>query len=332
MQERSIHRVLDRLAEYDVQLEPVAALENAEIDAPQRIRLLHAHGVQAYNLVYAPTLNLTTIRRMNLNRFDGDAPVLLIGPRVHDRSAETFRSAGLQFIDEAGNASLRFGGVFIDARGRVLDTHEDDFDTAPGEANLFSPKRSQVIFALLTWPILLGAPLRHLAHAAGVSVGQAQSTVKLLEAHGFVLAEDDQVHVSDDLLDLWTAAYPTGLGPSLTLKSFAGDLERELHVEDAPVYISGETAVRDLRGAQTLTVYVDEFTPALAGRNRWRKDREPNVFIKRKFWSAPYEEGSASRLLRTAPLTLVYADLMSSRDGRLREVAAGLRTIIAPPR
>ena len=238
---------------------------------------------------------------------------------VAPKTAETFRRAGVQYLDTAGNALIVFGDVLVDIRGRP---RPDRAASRPRAAagNLFSTGRAQVVFALLAWPQLRHASQRELAHAAGVSLGQAHNTLALLAEAGF--GRNDLRPERTDLLDLWVAAFPTGLAKRLTLASYRGSIDtvKKVDVTD-PVYISGESAAAELLRPATLTLYVEDLDPNLPIVNRWRADGEPNVVIRRKFWHAPDGGDAPLAGLRNAPWPLVYADLLASDESRVRGTA-----------
>lgn len=254
---------------------------------------------------------------------------------VSPRSADAFRRAGIQFIDSGGNASIHFGDVLIDVRGRRTDRDQPQPEHEKG-GNLFSRARAQVAFVLLQWPRLWRAPQREVAEAAGVSLGQANDAVRMFRHSGF----GPGGHRSDtELLDLWVAAFPTGLATKLTLATYRGSVEefRKVNAED-PVFlagsaVSGELAADDLLRPAALTIYVAELDPMLPVRNRWRADGNGNITVRHKFWKTPSDESHDydGPLIgqRLAPVLLVYADLMASDDPRVRGVAPEWRRRVA---
>lgn len=250
-------------------------------------------------------------------------PVLVLSNFVSPRTADALRRASVQYLDTAGNAWITFGDVLIDVRGRP---RPKDVARAPTTGNLFSTARAQVIFALLAWPELWQAPLRELALTADVSVGQAHNARQLLSEAGY--RDGSQPAGQSDLLELWAAAYPTGLGAKLTRATYSGVIE---HVRPATehdaLYISGESAVQELRPA-TLTLYTAREDPFLPVANRWRSDGPANIEVRRAFWRAP--DGTRPGI-QLAPWPLVYADLAASDDPRVRQAAHDWRQSHAGP-
>lgn len=234
---------------------------------------------------------------------------------VSTRTADAFRRAGVQFLDQVGNAWIEFGDVLIDVRGRPRP--KDAQPAVPSTGNLFSTARAQVIFALLTWPRLWDAPHRDLARAAGVSLGQAHNTRALLSKIGY--HRDVAKNERTELLDLWAAAFPTGLATKLTRGMFHGALAPvKLADTDDVLYVSGEGAAADLLRPATMTLYVRDFDPRLPIVNRWRSDGPHNITIRHAFWDAPDPDPPG---VHPAPWPLVYADLAASDDPRVRDAA-----------
>ncbi|WP_245664921.1 type IV toxin-antitoxin system AbiEi family antitoxin [Actinoplanes subtropicus] len=329
----------ERLRELGVTFEVEHRDPDAGIDAI--ITLSRDSQRQRYAAEAKAPMTLSSVIRGKQEEFARSPdPQLIIGNRISRRSADAFRAAGIQFVDASGNAYITFGNVLIDVRGRTESTaissgthRPSDRPTRP--TNIFSSRRSQVIFALLSWPDLSHATVREIAAAAGVSTGQAHDTFLRLQQAGFLTTDSRRLERIDELLDLWTAAYSTGLGPRLELARYHGDPSRPLSgvTPERRAYRSGESAmgIGVVRPA-TLTVYIDHPDPKFPVLNRWDAgwDREPNIFLRQKFWASPRadeEEFSANG--QNAPWLLIYADLVATRDARLREVAQSWRARFA---
>ncbi|WP_129665985.1 type IV toxin-antitoxin system AbiEi family antitoxin [Phytoactinopolyspora endophytica] len=288
--------------------------------------LQRAKTMQVYVTTYLSPMTLTEVGKRRL--WHDSSSNLVVGDHINERSAAAFREAGLQFLDRAGNAWLTFDDVLVDVRGRTRGRGQIPAPQ-PKQRNLFSARRAQVIFVLLAWSAAIEASFRTIADASGVSVGQVQSTIKLLDDTGYLRqAGSRQLLRRDELLDRWTAAYPTGLGPKLRLRDFFGNVDHIEQVSNAQtLLIGGEAAVEELLRPASITLYAEELDPRLPATNRWRTDREPNIHLRRKFWKPPFPEGAATRVrgFARAPSLLIYADLIASGDSRQREAAGALR-------
>jgi hypothetical protein len=276
-------------------------------------------------VTYLPDMTFTESSHLARKRFDD--PLLVMGDRISERSANSFRDAGIQYLDAAGNAYITFDDVLIDIRGRRHTSSGSKAMLFDRPANLFSPRRAQVVFALIAWPELSRATVREIATTAGVSLGLAHEGLELLEKNGYLESgHSRELRGRRELLDHWTATYPSGLSPTLDLAQFAGDIEAVRLVSgDQPLYTSGESAVREVLRPVSLTIYVDHLDPRLPVINRWRSDRQPNIAVRRKFWTDPSRDERWSGIPEPAPWPLVYADLMATGESRQREAAQQLR-------
>lgn len=306
----------------DAQVEPAGPARTGVRSAA--LHLARGGSARAYELRYGATVSLAAAGA----EAAGQA-VFVHANFVTAKANDAFRRAGVQYLDAAGNAWIEFGDVLIDVRGRPRPDGGAPRTRAAG--NLFSAGRAQVVFALLAWPHLWQVPQREISNAAGVSVGQVNDTLRLLRdaRYGVGGARPDTA----DLLDLWAAAFPAGLAHRLTLATYRGEIGRATVDAVGPVFISGEAAVTDLLRPTSLTIYVVDLDPRLPVANRWRSDGEPNVIVRRKFWNVP---GVADNALVTkdtgaAPWPLVYADLLSSDDPRVRGAAKQWRDRHARP-
>jgi hypothetical protein len=330
----------ERLREFGIALEieppdTSGALGDADGGIDAIVTLSRAGARKRYAVVARDPMTLTSIARRVVP--PPPHPLLIVGNRATRRSAAAFRDAGIQFVDALGNAFITFDSVLVEVQGRTEPTDEvpEGGRRIAGSrhpTNIFSPRRSQVILALLTWPELSTAKVRKIANVAGVSVGQAHDALTELEQAGFLVPISRRLDRVDELLEYWTAAYPTGLGRRLDIARYHGDPSRPISRPRAeqPIYLSSESAEgTDIARPATLTVYLDFLDPKLPVMNRWSSnpDHAPNVFVRQKFWVAPLpDEEQPSTKARNAPWPLIYADLLAAGDARLAEVARAWRS------
>ena len=124
---------------------------------------------------------------------ESSLPVLIVAPWISPTMGARLQGLGIAYVDSVGNASLRFGTVVIEVSGRKKPAPRQGAGVVPSDAaarsgrngRLLTPANRRVIAALLDDVTLEGAPLRELAAAAEVSVGQAHKTVALLASAGY---------------------------------------------------------------------------------------------------------------------------------------------------
>jgi hypothetical protein len=327
--------LVGRLEEFGLQVDPREHL--SVVDIGHDVDLVLSRGQARQEFVMELKRHATFSGLGYDAGTDRNFPPLLIGAAsVSPRSADAFRRAGIQYVDAAGNAWIRFGDVLIDVRGRRPS--KVDVPDRPGiGGNLFSTGRAQVAFVLLQWPRSWKKPQRDVAEAAGVSLGQAHNALAMFRDVGF----GPGGHRSySEFLDLWVASFPSGLARKLILATYRGSIEdfRKVNAED-PVFVggavvSGAAAADDHLRPAALTIYVAGLDPMLPVKNRWRSDGEPNITVRLKFWKTPTDEthdyDGPLVGLRNAPDVLVYADLMASDDPRVRDTATEWRERVAP--
>jgi hypothetical protein len=320
-----LERFKVRLNDLGISIEVKPPLPSRSAVRATTARLTRGRSTQVYTLIYGPAVRQAdTARNLGL-----DLPMLVFTSFVAPKSAESLRRVGVHYLDTAGNAWLEFGEVLIDVRGRPRPPRTDSSRHTTSH-NLFSAGRAQVAFALLAWPQLWDVPLRQLAHAAGVSLGQAHDSQALLIRVGYRPGHTSTAQTN--LLDHWAASLPAGLGPKIEIATFHGDPRSVQKVNpDDPLFISGEAAVDDKLRPATLHLYVEELDPRLPIVNRWRSDEASNIVVRRKFWHAPDDSDAPLAGLRPAPWPLVHADLVNSNDPRVRNVANEWRERFAGP-
>ncbi|NWL35312.1 hypothetical protein DM791_20805 [Paenarthrobacter nitroguajacolicus] len=245
---------------------------------------------------------------------------MVLRPSVRPSQAEALRRADINFADAQGNMFLNAPGVYIDIRGQRSDKRH--WKSLPEEnlalkapLDLFTPARSQVVFALVTWPELLDGTIREISRVSGASLGASQRVVEAIREQ----YDRFDTTARADLYRDWLAAYPRRLLPKIRIAEFQAADPRTVVGWD--IWLSGESALLDRIRPATATVYVDDLRPELMNTNRWRKSLTPNVFVRRKFWEDPIDwrlqDGQPGRV----PGTLIYADLLANGDARMREVA-----------
>ena len=322
--------VQQHLAEYGVRLD--GDLQGATALKPEPVGLQIGGRVVHVAAIYLPEMSATAALHA-ANVVPHDVPLLAVGPRVHGSSADTMRIRGIWFADENGNAFLRTDGLLIDVRGRRgLASSGPNRHRRVGPANPFTPKRARVVFVLLTEPALANAPLRTIAERSGVSLGMAKDTMDALETSGFVesLSARRRLIRRGELLDLWAAAYPAGLGRTITLATAEGDHHRWAAPGGVDVLVSGEQALARrgyIRNPESLVLYLDsraerDVLRDLMIMNRWRADPDGRITIRQLFWRGL----KPSSTIGIAPSAMIYADLLASNEPRQIEVAREMRS------
>jgi hypothetical protein len=140
---------------------------------------------------------------------------VVFAPVISPRVAEILEQRGVGYVDQAGNCRVRSAKhrVLIDRQGYESPAREQK-----GIADLFSPKSSRIVRAILAQPSK-GWKVRELAmHAdVGVSVGLAAKVKQTLVEESYATEHQRQLYLRDPvgLLENWAKYYAEKhLGPA----------------------------------------------------------------------------------------------------------------------
>ncbi len=308
-----------------LEVEP-AQLDRYRPDAV--VEFSHAEG----RIRYIVECKTVVDRKLVIDRVQhqfGDQQGLLVAPYISRELAEHCRDVGVQFLDTCGNAYLRAAGLLVYIAG---EKNEPRFPSFRAPKGLTNPTGLRVVFALLSEPALIQAPLKTIAAYAGVSVGGAYNVLEDLEGRGYLLnrgsAKRRRLLDAAPLIEEWAINYPTTLRSKLHARRFhAPDPQwwKDCMLERPhDITWSGEVAARALTkylkpGTQTLYVPQDRMEhtiKTLVGHYRLRPDPAGEVEVLEKFWMP-----DPAKIEELAPALLVYSELLGLLDPRAKETA-----------
>lgn len=102
-----VKNLMDRLSEFGLSFDDPKAIADLQEREVAEVTLRHAQGRAQYVVGFSPELTGASLRWAQPHLSDAHR-LLLIGPRVTERSAELFRQQRVDFIDQAGNAFISF--------------------------------------------------------------------------------------------------------------------------------------------------------------------------------------------------------------------------------
>lgn len=263
---------------------------------------------------------------------------LLIAPYITKELAEHCRATGLQFIDTRGNAYLRSPGLFVLITGEKGERGKQS--TRPPKG-LTSAAALCVVFALLSKPELVNAPLKDIASNAGVSLGTAYNALDDLERRGYLINRGSSVRrillERRRLMDEWAINYPATLRTKLHGRRFSAPDPHWWKNIDLYEFesawgseVAAKKMARYLKPA-TQTLYVkstemESVIRVLARQHRIRPDPDGEIEILEKFWHWQPENMSD-----IAPPLLVYSELRAIFDPRAQETAEMIKERFIDP-
>ncbi len=260
----------------------------------------------------------------------GERPLLLLAPLVAGGSAARLESAGINFLDDAGNLHLRLGGHYMaQVEGKTLPS--------PPRPSGIRSAGYRVLFALMVRPT--GLPRQSqtaIARQAGTSRTAVSSLLARLADEGHLIGKGKtrKLVLSDTLLQRWTVGYSDILRPALFVQRYrmpTGGLEVLERMVDAlgadRFAWGGGVAARRLGGTfagERVTLHVRddgvELPLASAADGEVHLLGIPGPLA----WYADNGVWNGKGVRATHPL-LAYAELVDQRSDRALEAAAELR-------
>ncbi|QKV54571.1 type IV toxin-antitoxin system AbiEi family antitoxin [Comamonas antarctica] len=268
---------------------------------------------------------LETLRFLREHAQDISQRTLLVTSYVSQQLAQECQKQGLNFIDMAGNAHIDVPGrfVFVSGNPRPKTSPSGDEHSALRTANGL-----RIIFTLLTQPNLVSQPQRDIAVHAGVALGSVGKVLADLQRLGHLSpgsGERRRLLAVDELSRMWVQHYPVALRHKLKPQRYAMVSNKnwqDIQLLPGDAVWGGEAAAHRMDGyIQPIEATIYSWLPRqrFIVEHRLRPDPQGDVEILDAFWS-PHSPNDTA----VAPALLVYADLMGSRDGRSKEVAAAL--------
>jgi len=260
---------------------------------------------------------------------------ILLADYVNPELAEKLKSAGIQFLDTAGNAFLRQPSVYVYITGRKPPESLTTGTVLTGRA--FQPSGLKVVYAFLTHRELINGTYREIVDKTGVALGTIGLVIRDLVEQGYlqqgVRRRKREWLRYDALLDKWVEAYPQKLRRKQLLGRFVSDKEMCWHQVRPEAYGAvwgGEIAAAEYTqylNPVNATLYIPKIQMGhFLKEERLRKAKSAeitwphaSVELLEPFWKPSEDHG------RLANPVLVYADLIASGDSRNIETAQRLR-------
>jgi len=253
---------------------------------------------------------------------------MLFATHVNPAIAERLQAEGIQYVDAAGNASIRHEGLFVWVSGRRAEEH------AERPVRAFQATGLRLATLLLHRPESVALTYRALATGAGVSLGAVGPLLEDLRRAGFIRSRGGKRTLVNRraLLERWELGYLETLRPRTlrrTCRPAQGQSLEDLvaRIEQpglrGRVQVGGELAAARLTGhlrpqRATLHLVGMKAEDAMV-RLRLLPDPAGTVDLV----DAVLSEGEGDSLVASA--VLVHAELLrGAPDERLRETARAL--------
>lgn len=300
--------------------------------AREQMILLRFEGAPAVPLVPHAVVTLEEALK-----YRGPSALFVVRKVMSALERDHWASAGVNFIDRAGNLLIKGRGVYLSVEGKKLPLN---FSSHEGEKNrpgakpveisrAFSVGGLKVLFVLLVKPDALNWTVIKIAQAARVSVGTVSATLRALEAGGYLtfIGRERRLHRRRELQRRWVEHYISTLKPSLKTRLVTGLDPQEWRKE----VVTGRVPGAVLGGENALSLKTGEIAPLetlFYGSPPWkditvayrlRASASGNTELREIFWEQDILTPDG-----IAPDLLVYADALESGDSRQVEIAQKL--------
>lgn len=279
--------------------------------------------------VVASILQRDDLRPSDLMLLQKSSPhgILALEDHIDSKRAREYHDLGIAHIDLAGNGWISLPGFKLWVERPQPATPHNSYSTRRRAAQpnrAFTPAGTRLVFVLLVAPDRAGAPLRELAHLAGISLGATSEAVQGLVEDSHLLAGDAERHIIDRprLAAKWIESFRTRLLPSLKTLGFSGpavsDVLHYVMEGEGSEMVAGEAIARSIKRNETITVYSDWPPTPLVRAFGLKRDRDnPTILVREKFW----HEDVFDEVTPVAPELLTAAELIVSGDSRQQDAA-----------
>lgn len=260
--------------------------------------------------------------------------LLLLADYVNPFLAGQLKSAGINFIDTAGNLFLkREPELYLYVEGKKLPVSQKDKPT-----RLFQPSGLALLFGLLIEPESVNLPYRHLASVNGVALGTVGWVKRDLKEQGYLepISKDRfRIIRRKELFERWVQGYSSRLRPKLFVgeyRDISNNFDRVVKtfrrhaLEQGMLWcVSGgfgaDEIIHHYQG-NTLTLFVESWrqNEALKGLT-WLPVSGGPITILKSFSPLVFQiRGNQQRTPVAHPL-LIYAELLHHGMDRDLETA-----------
>jgi len=260
--------------------------------------------------------------------------LLLLADYVNPLLADQLKSAGVNFIDTAGNLFLkRAPELYLYVEGKKPPVSQKDKPT-----RLFQPSGLTFLFGLLIEPESVNHPYRHLASVNGVALGTVGWVKRDLKEQGYLepIGKDRfRLIRRKELLDRWVQGYASRLRPKL----FAGEYRDLKNNPDTVVKtfsryaleqgmlwsvtggFGADVIIHHYQGS-TLTLFVESWKQNEALKSlKWLPVSGGPITILKSFSPRVFQMSGTLQRIPVAHPLLIYAELLHHGTDRDLETA-----------
>jgi hypothetical protein len=268
------------------------------------------------------------LRQLDLVK--GYAP-LIVSQYIPKPLKRELKELKVNYLEVAGNASIKTEEIFIFINDQPVTEVR-----LPAEGKLWNPTGLKFLFAILQFPDLINQPYRKIAHYSGIALGTIGTLINELENEGYLKASGTGttkphkfLEQRDRLIQKWAELFRTNLRHKL-FKGTYRFMNQEHYsnwesIEQGDFLWGAENAgalLTNHLSPEKFTIYTKVSTSKLMKELKLVPDKNGKVEILEQFWEDTYQP---NLIVRTVPVLLAYAELITSFDSRCQEAAERIK-------
>jgi hypothetical protein len=244
---------------------------------------------------------------------------LLVAEKLFPKVKEELRAHKVNYLEGNGNVYINHNEVFL-----YIDTNKTLKAKKDKGNRAFTKTGLKVIFHFLLNPQLINHTQRDIAEITNVALGNIPLIINGLLDTNFILKLNKNEYVInnyEDLLNRWVTEFEQTLKPTIFKQRFRFQNKdqywKEIQFNQEKTVWGGEPAgdilTNHLR-PEKFILYTTETVRDLMINYRLIPDDQGDLWVYDLFWNPKYNKN-------TAPIALVYAELMIGDDKRSKETA-----------
>jgi len=277
-------------------------------------QIISADTVQSYTVfvqTWAPQKDINAL--ISLIKLM-PANTILFADFINPVMAEKFRRRSINFVDCAGNLSIKNKQLSLHAKGKKLSRLRNR--RVRGRA--FNTAGLKLIFAIFNQPRFLQMSYRDVSNKVNIALGSVGPVIDDLYASGYILDDGERRLVNKKrLFERWVDGYLEKLRPRQILACYSSKDENWWKNADPARYLGlwgGEVIIAKATPfmmPESITLYFSSEIKQkeFAEEYGLKEDDEGDICVYKSFWSPTF--AGNENLEGLSPM-IVYADIVDS--------------------
>lgn len=187
-----------------------------------QLQISSSRSDQVYTVLLQPWAPQKDINALILQIKSLPAPAILFADFVNPVMVDKFRRSSINFVDTAGNASIKNGRFDLYVKGKK----NTPLRSKRVRGRAFNSAGLKLIFAIFNQPQFLQASYREISNKVNIALGSVGPVMDDLYASGYILDEGERRLVNKKrLYERWVDGYLEKLRPKQILACYTCDDE-----------------------------------------------------------------------------------------------------------